>query len=211
MGIPTIFIVFLIFIFVFQHNLRKSDRMISHNRRSFWDKEEKSLFVRKTDLDPNDFVHANAEALPHYSLEYFKELGDEHLYKLQERCFKLASEPMMNLSELMNSDIRLKYGAANLGLVENYEDNYNQYLRALYKLAKGYYELDKKTEALQVLEEGINMKTDISDHIILLGKLYLETHRNDRFETLYNSTLQLKTLTKSKSIQGLEQLKKANH
>lgn len=210
MGIPTIFVVFLIFIFIFQHNLKKSERTVNKNRRIFWEREEKSLFARKTSITSEELIHAHPEALPRFPLEYFKELESENLYKLQERCFKLTTEPMMNLSDMLNSDVRIKYGAANLGLIENYENNYNQYIRILYRLAKGYYELNKKVEAIQVLEEGINMKTDISTHILLLGKLYLELDEKEKFEVLYDKTLDMKTLTKSKTIQGLEEMKKAS-
>lgn len=209
MGIPTIFILFLIFIFIFQHNLRKSERSINNSRRTFWEREEKSLFARKTAISPDDYIQANPESLPQFPLEYFHEIGDEQLYKLQQRCLKLANEPMMNLSDMMNSDVRIKYGAANLGLIENYENNYNQYLRTLYKLAKGYYELNKISEAVQVLEEGIHMQTDISDHILLLGTLYQKLGEKNKFDILYNKTLEMKTLTKAKTIQGLDKIKEA--
>lgn len=208
MGIPTIFVLFLIFLFIFQHNLRKSDRLHKNASERFWEKEEASMFARKSPIETQHYIIPQVENLPKNTLEYFQNLENEQLYYIQEKCFDLASKPMLNFSNMLNSDIRLKYGSENLNLIEAYETNYNHYLQNLYQLGKGYYDLKLYNEAITVLEEGIRVNTDISDHIILLATLYCELKDFNKFNNLYDKSLSLTSLTKNKTIQGLDNLKK---
>ncbi|PKM95199.1 MAG: hypothetical protein CVU84_05790 [Firmicutes bacterium HGW-Firmicutes-1] len=210
MVIPSIFVLFLIFIFIFQHNLRKSDKMLNKSRKIFWEKEEKSLFARKAPIDTNIYIIPSIEALPNFSFEEFKAFGNEDLFKTQELCFDIAKSPMVNLSDMLNSDIRIKYGTSNLSTIESYEINYNHYIKILYQLAKGYYELNMYDEAICVLEEGIRVHTEIGDHILLLATLYCQFQNKAKFDELYEKSLTLNTLTKNTIIRNLDKLKEAH-
>lgn len=207
MGIPMIFVLFLIFLFIFQYHLRKSDRLAKESTKKFWAKEEASMFSRKSPIEPEQYIKPQIENFPKKTLEYFKELNYEKLYSIQENCFYLATQPMLNFSNILNSDLRLKYGSANLQLIEAYENNYNQYLHNLYHLGKGYYELNQYNEAVIILEEGIRVNTDISEHIILLATLYCNYKDSEKFNTLYNKVLSFNSLTKNKIIYRLDELK----
>lgn len=211
MTIPATFILFLIAIFIFQHNLRKSDRTINNSRKNFWAHEEKSLFARKSPIESSLYIKPNLEALPKFSIEDFISFGDENLYKIQEHCFNIATEPMVNLSDMLNSDVRMKYGTSNLSIIESYEVNYNHYIKSLYQLAKGYYDLKMYAEAIKVLEEGVHVNTSIGDHIILLASLYCQFHDTLKFNELYERTLTLNTLTKSTIVKNLDKLREAKY
>ncbi|PKM49539.1 MAG: hypothetical protein CVV02_15530 [Firmicutes bacterium HGW-Firmicutes-7] len=211
MDIPTLFILFLIFIIIFQHNLRKTDRMTNKSRKKFWEHEENSLFARKSPIESSLYISPAIDSLPRFSIEEFQAFGNIDLFKIQETCFDLANKPMVNLSDMLNSDVRNKYGTSNLNTIEEYEINYTHYIKSLYQLAKGYYELKMYPEAVKVLEEGIQVQTEIGDHILLLASIYSELHDFAKFDALYEKTMGLNTLTKNTIVKNLEKLKEKNH
>lgn len=208
MGIPIIFVLFLIFLFIFQHHLRKTDRLTERARKEFWNREENSLFTRKSPIEKRDFLQPKTENLPRETLDYFIGIEKEELFDLQEKCFELARNPMLDLSDLLNSEVKLKYGSSNLELIGNYEINYNHYIQSLYQLGKGYYDANKHDKAIKVLEEGIQIHTNISDHIILLASLYWQNKNYDHFNQLYDYAINLHSLTKNKIIHHLNELQK---
>lgn len=207
MGIPIIFVLFLIFIFIFQHNLKKNDRNGKMARKQFWEYEENSFFARKLPLNDNDFIKPNVHSIPKLDYEAFKALNNPQMFTVQEKCFSLADIPMLDLSGMLNSELRYRYGAANLELIESYENNYTNYIKSLYKLGKFYYDNNMKNEAISVLEEGMNVNTEISDHIILLATIYYEMQKKKEFDCLYKKALKMKSLTKNKTLQQLHSLK----
>lgn len=207
MPIPIIFILFVIFILIFQHNLRKQSTTLEKSRKEFWELEEKSYFSRKEPIEPELFLKTNSESLPKNSREFFQEKGKESLFLVQEKCFEVSALPMINLSDTLNSQVRLKYGAANLGLIQNYEINYNSYLTHLYKLGKGYSDMGLDNDAILFLEEAINLCSESSDHYILLGQLYKRTNDHKKLDALYQNAQGLNTITKNKVVSALDQLK----
>lgn len=203
MGIPGFFVLFLIVLIVFQINLRKYNRERNAASEKFWDNEQKSLFVRKKTIDDSEYLHPNLEGFPYYPIDYFKNLDREDLFYAQEKCFTCAKMPMMNLAGLMNSEVRFKYGTANLTFIENSEQNYNNYLRSLYNLGKGYYELQQYDHAIVVLVEGVAMRTMISEHYIILAKLYRSLNQVESLNNLINQVNSLNSASKNKLLKTL--------
>ena len=109
---------------------------------------------------------------PKHSPTYFEENNSSSLYLIQEKCIELSKSPMMNVGNLLNSEIRLQFGTANLPLVQSYEENYHQFLQLLFQLGEGYYKLNEYDDSIQVLKVGMELGTDLSKHYILLGTIY---------------------------------------
>jgi hypothetical protein len=206
MNIPVIFILFLIFIFIFRHNLNKTDKETVRLNKLFWNKEEKSLFARKQKINDDIFILSTLPTNIRRSKVEYKSLGDSSIYKLQERCFYLSKEPMANLSNLSNSEVRLKYGASNLDNIDIYESNYTLYIKSLYEFGKKLYDLGLTETSIIVLEEAINAKTDISGNYILLAKIYHTSNNTSKLNDLYNKATKLNSLTKNKVIREIDQL-----
>jgi len=208
MGIPTIFILFLIFLFIFHHNLKKTEKLTAIKRKEFWENEEKSMFSRKSQIEDTNYIVPDISGVKHNNKEYFAELGHPELFKYQELIFSLSKEPMLNLSNMSNSEIRLKYGIANFSHIEACENNYNRLIKAIYLLGKGYFDLENYSEAISVLEAGIKINSDISDHILLLAELYAKKKDSFNFNELKIYSENLESLTKSKLSNGFIDLKK---
>lgn len=211
MGIPIIFIFFLIFVFLFRYKMNQQEKSTRQSNDFFWEREKKSLFVRKKTIDDDIYLKADISKFPTYSLEQFIAWQAKKLYKVQEDCLYYANQPMVNLSNMLNSEIRLKFGPANLPLIESYENNYISYTKQLYQLGKGFYDIKRDDDAITVLKEGIRMGSDIRHNYILLGKLYCKTNQTVRFKDLYNKATCIDSLTKHKIISEFDNLKDSYH
>lgn len=210
MGIPVFFITFIILLTIFQIYLNKTSISRKNSRRKFWSHEEKSWFGRKSQIESDHYLHPNIENLPHLSKEDYENLGKESMFRIQEECYAIALEPMIDLTNMLNSDIRHQYGPANFDLIDTYENNYTRYIKALYILGKFFYEKDRDQDALLFLEEGVHVRTEISDHIILLGTMYCKLRDKTKFLELYERAQKSQSLTKNKIIHELKKLKEAN-
>ena len=102
--------------------------------------------------------------------------------------------------------MKLEYGTANLDILTTYENNYIKLIRTLYEWGKQLYELDYTDKAITVLAYGIKLGTDISEHYILLGKLYKETNQIEKLKNLIIQAEDIDSLMKSKIVRELKVL-----
>lgn len=210
MNYPILLVIIIILIVIFRYNLQKSDKSRAKQNEDFWKKEESSLFARAKEIDKDLFINTNLpKSLKKTELEYEK-LGNKKLYELQERCFSLSDNFLLNLSHMTNIEIRQTFGAAKLDTVEKYEINYALYIKSLYQFGKDLFDIGLVDDAIKVLEEGINVGTDISNHYILLGKIYYNKNEKSKISMLYDKANLLNSLTKNKILKELSKLLNSN-
>ena len=169
--IPSFFILFLTFLFLWIYNLRKRQKTYEAERQAFWNKEQESLVVRKKDIPAELYFQPDIRQLQ------FPELTPEHsgqakYQKLKKQLNDSVHLPMLSLSDLTNTEIRLSFGTANQPIITQAEENYSAYLGFLYDYALFAKEQQWIDEAIAALEEAIRLKSDISKHFMLLGDLY---------------------------------------
>lgn len=201
MPIPIIFILFIIFTFVFTLKMRKVDKEKAALKKSFWEREEKALFVRKKSLDDLDYVHITEEDLP--IMDYN---SHPDIMEIQKKISVLLPQKMVSFAGKTNTDLKLSYGTANFDTLSLYEERYTRLLRLLYEWGKLLNEADKIQEAIQVLEVGIRIHTDISKHYILLGSLYKSQHEQDHFQRIYDLVLASDFMLKNKIIEAMDRM-----
>lgn len=201
MPIPIIFILFIIFTFVFTLKMRKVDKEKAALKKSFWEREEKALFVRKKSLDDLDYVHITEEDLP--IMDYN---SHPDIMEIQKKISVLLPQKMVSFAGKTNTDLKLSYGTANFDTLSLYEERYTRLLRLLYEWGKLLNEADKIQEAIQVLEVGIRIHTDISKHYILLGSLYKSQHEQDHFQRIYDLVLASDFMLKNIIIEAMDRM-----
>lgn len=203
MCIPMIFIIIVILAFLFRHNVSRVFKRDAEREEAFWERETEANNVRKKPLDDLHYI-----TIPINSLPFFSGI-DEKLENFQEEIKKLQAEPIVNLSGITNTDLKLKYGAANLPILTKYDQNFIILARTLYQWGTRLHELSYDKEAIQVLEFGISCKTDVRGHYILLGKLYLENQNYDKVDAIIQTASELNTLMKDPIVKELKQMKAA--
>ena len=119
---------------------------------------------------------------------------------------ELAEKPIVNLTGISNTDLKLTYGAANLESLSSYDENFTDLARTLLAWAERFHELGLNDDAIAVLEFGVDCKTDIYNHYMLLGKLYVESDQKHKIPDLINIAKKLNSLNSDKIVADLELL-----
>lgn len=169
--IPSFFILFLTFLFIWTHNLRKRQKKYESEKAAFWGKEEQSLVVRKKEIPAELYFHPDISRLNFPELTRNPAVAEKY-QALEKKIRSSISLPMLSLSEMSNTDLRLNFGTANQPVIAQAEENYEAFLNFLYEYAVLMNEQGHPEEAILALEETVRLKSDICQHYFLLTDLY---------------------------------------
>ena len=82
---------------------------------------------------------------------------------------------ILNLGGLSNTDIKMKYGVANLQTLIQYDENFSKLSRTLAKWGRLLFDSGELTSSEKVLSYAVSCKSDIEDIFITLAKIYHQT------------------------------------
>lgn len=197
MRFPTFFALFIVFLAWFTYELRKNNKTDD----SFWKRENEANNVRKQNLDNLDYITIPLDSLPFFS-------GiDEKLDDIQQTLQNLASRTIVNLSMYTNTDLKFMYGAANLTILTEYDQNFTLLVRTLHKWSEQLIALGYEKEALQVLEFAVSIKSDVTADYVVLAKLYQKQNATEKLDSLIHSAAALDTLLKDSLVKQLKAIK----
>lgn len=203
--IPSFFILFLTFVFLWVYNSKKRQKIHDAERQAFWKREEESLIVRKKEIPSELYFKPDISQLefPIYKLDI---AAQQKAGKLKQQLENSVNLPMLSLSELTNTDIRFNFGTANQPFITQAEENYQAFLGFLYDYALLAKEQSLIEEAIASLEEAIRLKSDISKHYMLLADLYMETSNPYGVKKLLILAEDLTSPSKPKIVEYLNRL-----
>ncbi|MCR4763979.1 MAG: hypothetical protein K5696_10665 [Lachnospiraceae bacterium] len=159
---------FIIFVAIVQIMIRRSDSRQKSDTAEFLRREQESNFVRKKSLDDLDYIRIPVDRLPFGALPENPEVRDA-----EDTVYRLAEEKIVNLTGISNTDLKLRYGTANITPLTQYDLNYLELARALQKWGKELYASHCYSEARTVLEFAIDTRTDVTQ----TWHLYIECIR----------------------------------
>ncbi|MBE5950721.1 MAG: hypothetical protein E7260_03890 [Lachnospiraceae bacterium] len=195
--IPVFFMIFVVIVLWVTRGRRRSDRLRKEATERFWEKEQRANLTRKKDLSDLDYITIPVDSLP------FPETGKEEVTDLQKLILHLSTQKIVNFTGLTNTDLKLMYGAPNLNLLMEYDKNYLELVRTLYRYGKYLHELGRKEEAKIVLEYGISIKTDVSANYTLLAEIYKEENAKERIDFVISEAEKLTSMTKKALLANL--------
>lgn len=189
MRFPTLLACILVFIGWLTYELKKDSRN-TKKEKSFLELDAEANSVRKKPLDTLHYITIPTESLPFFS-------GiDEKLTSYQETIQILSEKPIVNLSGLTNVDLKMEYGAANLPILSQYDQNFTLLARTLLQWGTRLHELGYEKEAIQVLSFGIDCETDARGNYILLAQLYQQQGNTSAIPHLISVAETLRTSQK---------------
>ena len=110
---------FIVFLFILQHHIHKGKKTQEQEENAFWEREYSANDVRKKSLEDLTFISFQAE--PFYPLtllgaEACPEFLEKHpeIKNILSRLIFLEEQKIANLTEYTNTDLKFKYGVANL-------------------------------------------------------------------------------------------------
>ncbi len=201
MRFPALFAIFVTFLFWLSYELRKAKKHDTDSSASFWQREAQADNVRRQSLDNLDYI-----TIPLDSLPFFYGI-DEKLDEVQKNVTELAPCTIVNLSGYTNTELKLMYGPANLPALTEYDQNFTRLVRALYQWGNRLSEIGHDTDAVQVLEYAVSIKSDVTAGYLLLGKLYQKQGMLQKIDALITDASSLNTLLKDNLIQQLKTLR----
>ena len=195
--IPAFFIITLLLVLWIHYQKARTDRSAAQSSEAFWAKEREANTTRKKDISNLDYITVPVDNLP------FPETGQEEISDIQKHILNLAAGKIVNFTGISNTDLKLQYGAPNINILMEYDKNYLELVRSLYRYGKLLYERDRKNEAAAVLEYALSIKTDVSANYTLLATIYKEKNEIDRINFVISCAEELTSMTKNTLLSNL--------
>jgi hypothetical protein len=201
MPIPILMSVVLVFVIWLQYEIRKSSRSSKKSADKFWRMEASANLTRRVDISGLDYITVRTDMLP------LSDLPDQTINSYRDTIVNLAGRKAINLSDMTNTELKLRYGAANLKELTEYDNNYTALVSILHKWGERLYAQGYKNEALSVLEYAVMCITDVGKTYILLSEIYKELNTPEKIDPLTDILPYTKIQRKDELIDELKRIK----
>lgn len=189
------FTVFLIFIIVLNISLRKQRRSQEEVDRKFWDRELAANNTRKQDITKLDYITIPSDMIP------------QNLHTETEQALvELSSKKMLNLINQTNTDLKLKYGVANLEELSEYEENFTRYIALIPVYANELIDAGQKESAIALLELAVAQHADSCPIYALLAEQYIQNGNSDKVQDLMEQAKSIDSISGSIIVQKLQEM-----
>ena len=192
---------FIVFIVWLRFRLNRSEHHAANSEESFWERESQANSTRRKSLDVLDYIIIPTNDLPMHIME-----EDEEIRTVLSTIERLSQNKIVNLTGLSNTDLKLKYGAPNLPLLMEYDQNYTLLARTLQKWASLLYEGQYTDEAKTVLEFAVSTRTDVAATYALLARIYKKQGESSRIASLKEAASLLSPSTGKRVMQQLMEI-----
>lgn len=195
-----IFASFIIFVLVFTRAIRRQGRKQESREKSFWEKERQANATRRKPLDDLDYIRIPLESFPTDLMP-----SDETVAECIRILNTLSQQKIVNFTGLTNTDLKLEYGAANLDILADYDQNYTLLVRTLQKWADRLWEAGYREEALPLMEFAVETHTDISQTYYKLAEAYRDRGETSRIRALADTAQTLRSANRNVIVRTLQE------
>lgn len=183
----------LVFILILRFFIKKNDKEMTQTMRGFLEKEQAANFVRKKPLDDLPYV-----TIPDFILTMT--LPDDPDFAEAKRMIThLKDTKIVNFTGVSNTDLKYRYGTANIGVLSEYDQNYLHLLRSLHGMGKSLLSAGRKDDARKVWEYAVEIGSDMMSTYLSLAEIYHDEGHPEEIEELIFKASLLPSIT-SKSI-----------
>lgn len=201
MEVIVTFGILLIFVFWLHYEMRKAARLSGKGTMEFWKKERSANLTRRSDLNGLDFITISLDFLP------MADLDDPTINSYRDKILDLSDKKIVNLTGITNTELKLQYGAANINLLMEYDNNYTLLVSILQKWGDRLYKKGYYSEAASVLEYAVKNLTDAKSTYILLAKIYKEQNFTEKIDQLIEAIPLSKVIHKEDLAEELRSIK----
>jgi hypothetical protein len=194
--ILAIFIIVTVYIAIRRQSAMTKEQELFDD---FLAKEQEANWTRKKDLSDLDYLSVPLDALP------LGKFHDETLQSCEDDLRALAEKPICNLNGITNTDLKLRYGAANLPALSECDTNYSTLLTLLANYGEKLYELSHPTEAAAVLEYAVSIGSDIGKTYKILAQIYRENNQPEKVDSLRAAANDLTSIRRQSILRKLDE------
>lgn len=166
---------------------------------AFWEKEKKANSIRRKSLDNLEYITIPIDTFP---MDKYND--NIRIAEFIETIKSLADKPIVNLTGISNTDLKLEYGAPNIDLLSLYDGRYTTLVSTLQRWAKQLYDLGDVEGAKILLEFAVSTKTDVSGSYRLLADIYKSQDNATEIQNLISIAQELNTPLKASIVEYLE-------
>lgn len=196
-----VFASFIIFILLVRHNIRRNRRIEENSEKAFWDRERKANEVRRKPLDDLVYVKPDMSSFPMDVMA-----DDPEVKECRELLKTLEDEKIVNLTGMTNTDLKLRYGVANLKTLTEYDDRYTLLVQTIQKWADRLWENGYTKEAIPLLEEQVRIHADITSAYRKLAVYYRDNNMPEKIEELKKAAETLNSSSKNVILRSLDEI-----
>lgn len=202
---------FIIFGFLFSFSLKRRTKKEGKYIENFWERERLADSTRRKPLESLDYIAVPLNALPMDVLANLPEIEECH-NKLRE----LSEKKIVNFVGYSNTELKLAYGAPNINLLSEYDQNFEDLITLLQEWAsillqnwgegaQACPEEERKQAAKAVLTYAVSIGSDITASYERLLKLYLEYGEQDKLPDLRKKAEKVRSLSKSRILAMIDE------
>lgn len=178
MILPVLTALVIVFIVWINYEIHKTSKVSKDDTEKFWNREKASNRNPRSDISSLDYIIITTEQLP------ISDSRDQTVNSYRDIICGLSGKKALNLSSYTNTELKFRYGAANIGLLTEYDNNYTVLVSILQKWAKRLIELGDQEASLAILEYALSCHTDVAESYLLLAKLYQQNSDSEKIAKL---------------------------
>lgn len=197
-------VIFALFCLWVWYESHRTVNVYKARERAFWDREARANSTRRKSLDGLAYITVPTD-LP---TDLYPDNININSYK--EIIAELSRDKIVNFTGFTNTDLKLEYGAPNIGELTRYDQNYTTLITTLQKWADELMELGSPEEAYKIMEYLISVKCDIGKTYRILGRHYLDTGNTDGFDKLVKTIGETRSLNQDYIKGDLLKMKEAS-
>ena len=176
----------------------------------FWKHELSANDVRRQSLDDLKYISFVAEPFFPINLldaESCSTFLSNHpeVKDFLSRFLFLEQQKIVNLTEYTNTDLKYKYGVANLPALTEYDSNYNELITLLNNYGAILENDGYETQALTVLEYAVSIGSDISTTYLLCAKIYQNNKQWNELDQLKREAEIISTSRRDSIVRKLQE------
>lgn len=192
----------IVFCIWLAYEIRKYNKKNKKILDSFWEKENKANNTRAKSLDGLNYIE-----IPETVYKAIPSPVPAHLEDCARLLEHLKESRIVNLSHISNTDLKLKYGAANLDTLSEYDQNYITLLRILQTLSEYYLDKGNMETTRMLLEFAVSIQSDNISTYKMLAKIYCDSGEETKLDYLISAASLLPGLTKPPILRFLKEMR----
>lgn len=167
---------------------RKHRKMQNKWTEDFWTREARANNTRKKSLEYLNYITIPFESLPMETMKEHSAVQESH-----KTLQQLSTEKIVNFTGYTNTDLKLKYGTANITNLSQYDQNYTFLVRALQTWAEALYLGGFEEETRIILEFAVSTGTDMSHSYYILADIYDSQGKSEKKAALIEAAENLRS------------------
>jgi len=170
--------------------IKKSKKVEENTEKDFWEREHEANFTRKKSIDDLNYISIPNEII---------DLNNKNINVF-------ADKKIVNLNGIPNTDLKLEYGAPNITILSEYDQNYTDLITTLASEADAYMGENKINEARIVLEYATDINTDIARCWEALANIYINSDEKNLIHLLIKKAENIKTFRGTAILRKLNEI-----